>query len=207
MADSPRPYEHTPARDDVPTIARWARIALTLVLIPIGLSAFGNGWIPVLSDLDLAVHEFGHRLFMPFGIMFAGRTAVILGGSLFQVVFPLIFLAYFLRPWDGKKRDVHAAMVCLWWSAINLVNVAIYCADARAGQLMLLNGATGEDSDFEGHDWHMLLSHWHALNKDTVIAARMRGTAWLMFGAAIVIGLMAAWRSGRSPNDDARSTR
>jgi Limonene-1,2-epoxide hydrolase catalytic domain. len=38
----------------------------------------------------------------------------------------------------GRRRDLCAAMVCLWWSGINLLSVAIYCADSRAGQLMLL---------------------------------------------------------------------
>jgi MFS family permease len=38
----------------------------------------------------------------------------------------------------GRRRDLCAAMVCLWWAGINLLSVAIYCADSRAGQLTLL---------------------------------------------------------------------
>jgi hypothetical protein len=84
---------------------------------------------------------------------------MILGGSLTQVAFPLVFFGYFWRKQDdGRRRDLFAAMVCLWWSGINLLSVAIYCADSRAGQLMLLDGQTGQESD--GHDWNNLLTRW-----------------------------------------------
>jgi hypothetical protein len=185
------------ARDDYPVILRRARIVLTLCLIPLAWHAFHDheyGYVPLVSDMDLAIHEFGHMLFMPFGIPFFGHTMVILGGSLTQVMVPLIFVFYFLRSRDGV-RDVHAAMVCLWWTSINLLSVAIYCNDARAGVLMLLDGSTGQESD--GHDWKNLLRIWGVLNKDTLIAAKMRGVAWLLCVVSIVIGLVAAWNSGR----------
>jgi hypothetical protein len=37
----------------------------------------------------------------------------------------------------GRRRDLFAAMVCLWWAGINLLCVAIYCADSVPGQLTL----------------------------------------------------------------------
>jgi len=185
-----------PTRDDYPLIVRWARILLTLVLIPLSWHAFHDryGEVPLLSGIDLAIHEFGHMLFMPFGIAFLGRTMVILGGSLTQVAVPLLFMLYFLRNRDGV-RDLHAAMVCLWWTSMNLLSVAIYCADARAGVLMLVSGETGQESD--GHDWNNLLRIWGVLNKDTIIAGKMRGVAWLLCVVSIVVGLIAAWNSGR----------
>ena len=172
---------------------RSARIGFTLLLVPLSFSAFGGeyGQVPILSSINLAVHEFGHYLFLPFGEMMN-----ILGGSLFQVVFPLAFVWYFLY---GKEqhRDKHAAMVCLWWCSINVLSVAIYAADARAGQLMLLSGATGED-DPEGHDWRNLFSMWGVLNRDTVYAGRMRGVAFLMCVTSIAVALYLAWNSGSS---------
>lgn len=196
MAASLSKPEVPATRDDVPAIKRWARIALTLVLIPLSWYTFHDryGKVPLLGGIDLAIHEFGHMLFMPFGIPFLGRTMVILGGSLTQVAFPLIFVAYFLRNKEGA-RDVHAAMVCLWWSSMNLVDVAVYCADARARVLMLISGETGQESD--GHDWNNLLRIWGVLNKDTVIAARIRAVAWLVCFVSIAFGLWAAWNSGR----------
>src|SRR5712672_1456956 len=112
-ADSPR------------ALQQYGRLALAVFLALLAWVAFHDeyGYIPLLSDIDLAVHEFGHMLFMPFGIPLLGHTMVIFGGSLFQVVFPLIFLGYFLRNREEQPRDVHAAMVCLWWAAMNVLGV------------------------------------------------------------------------------------
>jgi hypothetical protein len=68
-------------------------------------------------------------------------------------------------------------MVCLWWAGINLLSVAIYCADSRAGQLMLLNGLTGQESD--AHDWNNLLTRWGLLQHDIGIARGMRAPSRL----------------------------
>jgi hypothetical protein len=166
----------------------YARLALAVLLAWLAWNAFRDelGVVPLLGDIDLAIHEFGHMLFMPFGIPILGHTMVILGGSLTQVAFPLIFAGYFLQKNEnGKRRDIFAAMVCVWWSAINLLDVAIYCADSRAGQLMLLNGLTGQESD--GHDWNNLLTTWGLLEHDTVIARWMRGIAGLACAASIIV--------------------
>jgi hypothetical protein len=180
-------------RERILTPAQWARLALTLVLVPLAWIAFRDeyGVVPLLSDIDLAIHEFGHMLFMPFGAPFLGQTMVILGGSLVQVAFPLLFVAYFLRRRENRtRRDPHAAMVCLWWSSINLLSVAIYAADARAGQLMLITGQTGQESD--AHDWYNLFARWGLLNQDTIIAGRMRMAAAVLCMMSIVLGVYAA---------------
>ncbi|HJQ53141.1 MAG TPA: hypothetical protein VJ825_04770 [Gemmatimonadaceae bacterium] len=177
-----------------PANQRYLRFALIALLSWLAVNAFRDplGVVPLVSDIDLAVHEFGHMLFMPFGIPILGRTMVILGGSLTQVAFPLIFVLYFLKKTaDGRRRDVFAAMVCVWWSGINLLSVAIYCADSRAGQLMLLDGSTGQESD--GHDWFNLLSHWRLLQHDTQIAHWMRGIAGLMCIGAIGVAVITQW--------------
>src|SRR5258706_12241049 len=138
------------AADSPRVLQKHGRLALAAVLALLAWSAFRNeyGYIPLLSDIDLAIHEFGHMLFMPFGIQFLGNTMMILGGSLPQVAFPLIFFGFFFRKQsDGRRRDLFAAMVCLWWSGINLLSVAIYCADSRAAHLMLIDGSTGQESD------------------------------------------------------------
>jgi hypothetical protein len=184
--------------DSPRTPQSYARLALVALLALLAWSAFHgeSGYVPLLSDINLAIHEFGHMLFMPFGIPILGRTMVILGGSLTQVVFPLLFVGYFLRKRDdGPRRDVFAAMVCLWWSAINLLDVAIYCADSRAGELMLLDGLTGKESD--GHDWYNLLNGWGLLEQDTQIARWMRMIAWLMCVGSIVIAVWSALQHQR----------
>jgi hypothetical protein len=174
--------------DSPRTTQSYMRLALAGLLALLAWSAFRgeSGYVPLLGDIDLAIHEFGHMLFMPFGIPILGRTMVILGGSLTQVGFPLLFVGYFLRKReDRRRRDVFAAMVCLWWSAINLLDVAIYCADSRAGKLMLLDGLTGQESD--GHDWYNLLNGWGLLEQDTVIARWMRAIAALVCVASLAL--------------------
>lgn len=193
----PGPLAYEKPRDDLPTIIRWARVLLTLGTIPIAIKAFNDpeAWIPLIGDINVAVHEFGHMLFMPFGIPVLGETMVILGGSLFQVAFPLVFAGYFA--FSKKHRDLHAATLCLWWCSINLVGVAVYVADARARDLTLISGLTGKESD--GHDWYNLLSQWGVLNRDLVYAGRMRVVAGLTCIGSIVYGLWIAWQSGRHP--------
>ena len=178
------------------TTGSYLRLAFAAVLAWLAWIAFRNeyGYIPLVSDVDLAIHEFGHMLFMPFGIQFLGNTMMILGGSLTQVAFPLIFVGYFLKQHDdAPRRDVFAAMVCLWWSGINLLDVAIYCADSRAGQLTLLNGLTGQESD--AHDWNNLLTRWGLLQHDIGIARGMRAIAFLMCVASIIVAVRSALQS------------
>jgi hypothetical protein len=179
------PYECVAPQDDAPTIGRWARVVLVMLLALLARSAFHNeyGRIALVGDVDVAVHEFGHYLFLPFG-----RMMNILGGSLFQVLFPMIFMGYFLRP---SKRDPFAAMVCLWWVALNVLDVSVYMADSRAGKLMLLNGLTGQESD--AHDWWQLFTMWGRLSQDTIIAARVRAFAGLLCGASILGGFYCGW--------------
>ena len=181
------------------SLQSYARLALAAMLAWLASVAFRDelGYVPLLSDIDLAIHEFGHMLFMPFGIPFLGRTMVILGGSLTQVAFPLLFFGYFLKKReDGRRRDLFAAMVCLWWSGINLLDVSIYCADSRAGELMLLDGLTGKESD--GHDWYNLLDGWGLLEQDTAIARWMRAIAFAVCVASIVV---AVWSELQRPRE------
>jgi TRAP-type C4-dicarboxylate transport system permease small subunit len=179
--------------DSPRTIQSYLRLAFAALLAWLTWLGFHDAYgnVPIVSDVLTAIHEFGHMLFMPFGIPILGGTMVILGGSLTEVAFPLLFAGYFLRKReDGRRRDVFAAMVCLWWSAIGLLATAIYCADSRAGKLMLLDGLTGQES--EGHDWYNLLDRWGLLEHDTQIARWMRMIAWLMCVGSI---LVAVWRA------------
>ena len=100
-----------------------------------------------LHLINLPFHEAGHVLFLPFG-----RFMTILGGSLGQVLMPLVCLVTFLV----QTRDPFGASVALWWMAESLMDVAPYMNDARAMDLMLIGGVTGKETD--GHDWNNLLS-------------------------------------------------
>jgi len=198
-APPPKPYAYVKARDDSPKIIRFARIGLSLMLIPLSMSVFKDeyGRVPLLGDIDLAIHEFGHNLFHPFGIPFLGDTMVIAGGSLTQIAFPALFVGYFL--FNKKHRDLHAAFMSLWWVAINILDVSIYAGDARAGKLILINGLTGQDED-SGHDFQYLFGHWGVMNKDTLYAGRMRTLAGMLVFISIVGSLWAAWKQKPKAN-------
>src|SRR5437868_11646307 len=186
--------------DSPRTIESYLRLALAALLAWLTWVAFHDAYgnVPIVTDVSTAIHEFGHMLFMPFGLPILGRTMVILGGSLTEFAFPLLFVGYFLRKReDGPRRDVFAAMVCLWWSAIGLLATAIYCADSRAGKLMLLDGLTGQES--EGHDWYNLLNGWALLEHDTQIARWMRMIAWLMCVGSITIAVWSALQPRERP--------
>ncbi len=135
----------------------------------------------LLDGVDLAIHETGHLVFGPFG-EFIGFA----GGTLFQLIMPLMFVVYFWRRSDG-----HAASVALWWVGQNCGHVATYIADARAQELPLVGG--GE------HDWFYLLSATGQLPHDLGIARAVRATGVLLIVGATIWGLVAA---GRVPVDE-----
>ena len=136
-------------------------------------------WDP-LDDLNLAVHEAGHMVFSAFGEMMT-----ILGGSLFQVLVPAVFVAYFAR-----TRQRYAAAVTLSWVGVNLLNVARYIGDARAQELPLLGG---EDSI---HDWWYLLINWDLLPSDLTIARWVHFVGVVAFLSSLIGGKFSL-RHGR----------
>jgi hypothetical protein len=141
-------------------------------------------WDP-LDDLDLAVHEAGHLVFSAFG-----ETLTVLGGSAFQVIVPLAFVAYFART---KQR--YAAAVTLSWVGVNLLNVARYIGDARAQDLPLLGGENTI------HDWWYLLINWDLLPRDTTIARWVHFFGVVAFLGSILWGVLAIRAPSRPAED------
>lgn len=93
----------------------------------------------------LIFHEAGHVIFRLFG-----EFLTVLGGTLAQLLMPVVLMVALLR----QNHDTLGASLALWLLGISLLDVAPYVYDARAPQLILLNGATGEEG---GHDWIYLL--------------------------------------------------
>src|SRR5262249_60601361 len=93
------------------------------------------------------IHEFGHVLFRPLG-----EFMTLLGGSLFQVLLPLIFGGIFVV----KNRDPFAASVMLWWAAVAVMDVAPYVYDAFQPVHVLLTARTGDNG---AHDVIDVLAH------------------------------------------------
>jgi hypothetical protein len=123
---------------------------------------------------NLVFHEAGHIIFSPFG-----EFMTVLGGSLMQILIPLICAGAFLFQQD----DPFGASVCVWWAGESLLDLAPYINDARDLKLMLLGGPADE---VEGHDWEAILTSLGWIHLDHAIA---RGVWWTAL--AIMIGALA----------------
>lgn len=170
--------------------ARWIGVAILALLTwrfattPLA----GTGYDSFLHLPNLIFHEAGHVLFSPFG-----QFMTVLGGSLFQILVPVICaiaFAYQHQNWFG-------AAVCIWWAGQNIVDVAPYIADARRLQLTLLGGRTG--AEVEGHDWEYLLTSlgWLHLDQSIGRAAHITGTVVMLAALGWAITIML-----RSRGDD-----
>jgi hypothetical protein len=132
----------------------------------------------ILHNVNLLFHEAGHVVFRPFG-----RFMTILGGSLLQILMPLVVMLVFLL----KERNTFGAAVGLWWTGQNFMDVAPYINDARAGQIPLLGGGNGTDHPAI-HDWHNLLSDAGMLEYDHAIAAFVNGIGILLMLLSLLWG-------------------
>jgi len=127
-----------------------------------------------LDNIDLPIHEFGHLIFRIFG-EFIG----IAGGSLFQVILPLVFVGYFI--WHGSYYS--AAIVTLWVGQ-SILNVWVYASDAVVMQLVLTSGFTGAEGSF--HDWNYMLERLGMLDSTKTVAGLIRFVGTLtIIGASI----------------------
>jgi len=113
-----------------------------------------------MHAVNLVFHEAGHVIFRPLG-----RFMTILGGTLNQLLIPLVVLCAFLI----KTRDTFGASIGLWWLGQSFMDAAPYINDARAGRLFLLSGATGSDNP-GSHDWKNILGDLGWLEYDHAIA-------------------------------------
>jgi hypothetical protein len=165
---------------EVPSIASWPPRRLLRLLVASALGVYGwrrfgsaDYW-DLLDDVNLAIHEAGHVVFAPLG-----DHPGVIGGSLFQVLVPAAFVAYFL-----VRHDRFAASVVMAWVGASLGNVARYIADARVQDLPLLGGENVI------HDWWYLLIEWDLLSRDLIIAQWVRMAGALAFVVAVTGGVL-----------------
>lgn len=132
---------------------------------------FANFRAPfVLVELDLftlLVHEAGHVFFSPLG-----TTVYFLGGSLFQILTPLLIVAYVV--W----KQPSLVGIPGFWLGESCVNTSVYIRDAPFQQLRLavIGGI---------HDWHWLLA-------DHLDWAEPLGVALLTLGLILAVTAIAA---------------
>ncbi len=138
-------------------------------------------WNPLmgsfLDNVDLPIHESGHLIFRVFG-----ELMMIAGGSLFQVIFPAIFVGYFI--WN---KSYYSAAIVLLWVGQSILNVWVYAADAVVMQLVLTSGFTGSEGSF--HDWNYILDHFGLLGSTKTIAGiiKFAGTLTIIVASGLSI--------------------
>lgn len=140
---------------------------------------FGKSWPGLLNVIRtftfLPIHEAGHFLFG-----FAGRTIMLLAGSGFQILLPLLWCAV------AASQRSQTAPFALFWVGENCMDVSLYIRDAQHRALPLLGGSS------TGHDWYNLLSGWDALGSAEGIADIVYYSGMSICLAAIVLGLILA---------------
>jgi hypothetical protein len=139
----------------------WGRVVLYVFLVGWGVRFLLGGpyhdvvLLSFMHNINLPIHEAGHVVFGPLG-WFIG----VLGGSLMQLLVPLVFMAAFLF----QYKNPFAASVSLWWFAQNFMDLAPYIGDAKDQAMMLLGGVTGRDAPGY-HDWNNILGELGLLDR------------------------------------------
>ena len=152
--------------------SRGARFAVTIVLGIYGFRLLSQpGDYSLMDNVDLPIHETGHLVFAPFG-----ELVQFMGGTLFQLIVPIVFVGYFVM-----RKDRHAAACVLWWVAQNCWNISVYARDARAQELPLVGG--GE------HDWAYLLGRFGWLPYDQTVGRAFWSAGVVLYLVAIIGGL------------------
>jgi hypothetical protein len=139
--------------------------------------------------VNLPFHEAGHIVFRPFG-----RILHSLGGSLGQVIMPLVCTLVLLI----KTRDTFGASIGLWWTGESVLDMAPYIADARSLSLNLLGGNTGASAPYGFHDWNFVLTELDLLSHDRLLANLANTGGKLIMSLALIWGLIVLVRQFRN---------
>ncbi len=160
------------------------KMILLLGLCFVTLFVLSAPWVPVLDDANLIFHEAGHVLFSLFGELL--YTA---GGSIFQILLPLLLIIPFFR-----KQDFFSALLMLWWAGENMIGVGRYIADARAQELELIGGE---------HDWALILSRWpHVMRYDTLIGGGVRDVGIVLMLVSIAACVYVIFVQSKARNKE-----
>ncbi len=157
-------------------------------------AAYASETWHIIDNVNLVIHEAGHTI-----TMFFGEFIYIAGGSLLQIIFPLLFAFYFWR-----RSEVISTGIMLLWTGESMVGVGIYAADAIDMQLPLLGG------DGVIHDWNYLLTHTGLLAHAHGIGAGIISVGYVVMSIAVLLVLTHAQKKFSErvvPETDAEKSR
>ncbi|MCK9212685.1 MAG: hypothetical protein M0P61_17795 [Ignavibacteriaceae bacterium] len=127
-----------------------------------------RGEYTLLDNFHLIVHEAGHLFFSFFGTFIQ-----FLGGTLMQLIIPVLLLIIFFK--SAMPKGMQISFFLLGHS---LINVSVYAADARTQVLPLLGNGK--------HDWAYLLNEMNLLNFDEQVGFVFFSLAILFFVIALI---------------------
>lgn len=166
----------------------WGRGMLFAYLAYAGLahvwSGLGGEYRSWFGGITLAFHELGHVLFSGLG-----KTWMLLGGNVLQLVVPVAAGAYLLL----RQHDWFGVAVCGSWLATSLFELATYVDDANRLQLPLVG--MGDDVL---HDWETLLTDAHLLNHAQTFARATQLAGIAVLAGSLALGgwlLLVMWRT------------
>lgn len=94
---------------------------------------------------------------------------MILGGTLGEVIVPLLCAVYFFT-----QREVFGVAFSSFWFFENFPYIGTYMTDARAGVLPLVG--PGDEPE---HDWETLFTQWCIITQDQNIGATVKLLGWV----------------------------
>lgn len=167
-----------------PAWTLWSWTAFFALFVVYAWSQHGQALF--IDSANLVAHEGGHALFGWFG-----QTLGLWGGTLFQLLVPLLLAAYFF-----SQRQLAGFGFCVFFFFENFLGIATYMADARAQALPLV---TLGDPEFVIHDWNAIFSSLGLLQHDLQIAEATRFVGWAgMLGVMIWLAREAYRAAKRS---------
>jgi hypothetical protein len=169
----------------VTTTLRLLKVGVLWILVmgALGIAAGRfNAWL--LDNVNLVFHEAGHVI---FGL--GGEFIGILGGSLMQILIPMVCGVALLR-----RGDHFGVALCGLWTGQSMINVAIYVGDARQLALPLLGGENVI------HDWNYLLGKLDLLVWDRFLAGMITLVAVLTILASALLGTLGLLSDQESRN-------
>lgn len=128
-----------------------------------------------INNFLLIVHEAGHTFFSFFG----SRILTILGGSLNEILIPLLIVVFTIF-----NRYIKGSQFALYLFGTAWFSIAFYAADGAQRQLPLI-GNLGKES----HDWYNILRHFNLLESDGLIAIIFSIIGTLIYITALTVPL------------------
>ncbi len=124
----------------------------------------------------LYIHEAGHFLFSIFG-----RTIMIMGGSLNQILAPAVWYVV------AKREGSALSNVAIFFTGVSIADVSVYVKDGGMLVLPLIGGLSKTH-----HDWANLLNEWGMIEYGSMIGELMYWCGFLLSVYGIYSGVRQA---------------